>query len=1033
MADFTVSGIIEVDASRAIRSLTNFQKKLDTTIAKLKETDRVIKQIDGKNIRIDVTLKSDKALADAEKLDEEIKAATTRVKIPVEVDDRDALAKVKATEETIKRTSKPEITPQVKISDAIDKLATLQGELAVIQRRKDIGVNLDTKKALIAATDLREKLDILLSADHNSIEVGLDTRRALVQVEKLNAEVNALLDEHKTIRVNVKESGFNKLENGIGKVQEMLGGAGGAGMIGAIALLISMVGPLGAAAAGMSAGLVGSFATAGVGLGAFAAFAIPTFKKIALGVKLLNTNTKLLSPSALKKYNEQLQMFKKGNPLLYDAAKKVMNLKDAYMKYVKALQPEVLRAFNQALKVGNTLLGYFGPIAEHVAPHITGLFKDMNRGLKTEDWKKFFAYVKNNSGGFITIWGKAVGNFVTGIANMIRAFNPLSKWFNRGLLGMSRDFKKWSEGLSKSKGFQQFVDYVKKETPVVGRTLGDLIKVIIDLAKNLAPLGDKLIKIIDSVSRWYDNLTKTNPKLASMATQAIAIAAGFSALLGPLSAVLGPFKWIVGKAGALAEGLGSVAAGSGAMDSAFVGLLGPIGAIVAVLGGLGAALALTDKNTGSYTGMLDKLKGAWNTLKDIGKSFWNTLQGIWKLMEKWGVAKNFQQIFSEIADIFTQLAPILKPVAQILGVVLVGALLLATNGVKNFLKPIQLIADIVGPVIKKVVHLFQWMFDKLVGHSIIPDLVNGIIKEFKKLAIKLLEVIPKLIGDIVVWWAKLPIKLLGLTGKLVSGVVGKFKDLWSKATNIWGNIKDAVGKKFDSIVAGAVNMGQHVLGSVGNFFGNAKDKLGNIVGNMKDIASNKFQDIINGAKNILGRMSGTAKNALSGAGGWLVSAGEALMHGLASGISKGVHWVTDKISSVGGWIKGHLPGSPVKYGPLRSWNDGSPGRKLMQLIAKGINTDTSIKQAVNGVTRDLARTQLPKLNTTAAVTGAFNMVGGNSSLEGSLPGGRVIASNGNSYHIKLVAPVGSSSADIGRELIKHIDAFERAGGRRKAN
>jgi phage-related protein len=59
-------------------------------------------------------------------------------------------------------------------------------------------------------------------------------------------------------------------------------------------------------------------------------------------------------------------------------------------------------------------------------------------------------------------------------------------------------------------------------------------------------------------------------------------------------------------------------------------------------------------------------------------------------------------------------------------------------------------------------------------------------------------------------------------------------------------------------------------------------------------------------------------------------------------------------------------------------------------------------------------------------------------LIGDNPGGReaVIpldkyALGGNTYQITVVAPVGSSSADIGRDLVRHIDAYERAGGRRR--
>ncbi|GAA1885744.1 hypothetical protein [Lapillicoccus jejuensis] len=36
------------------------------------------------------------------------------------------------------------------------------------------------------------------------------------------------------------------------------------------------------------------------------------------------------------------------------------------------------------------------------------------------------------------------------------------------------------------------------------------------------------------------------------------------------------------------------------------------------------------------------------------------------------------------------------------------------------------------------------------------------------------------------------------------------------------------------------------------------------------------------------------------------------------------------MSSIAGTIKGFFPGSPVKTGPLRSWNNGGAGKRLMQ-------------------------------------------------------------------------------------------------------
>ena len=61
--------------------------------------------------------------------------------------------------------------------------------------------------------------------------------------------------------------------------------------------------------------------------------------------------------------------------------------------------------------------------------------------------------------------------------------------------------------------------------------------------------------------------------------------------------------------------------------------------------------------------------------------------------------------------------------------------------------------------------------------------------------------------------------------------------------------------------------------------------------------------------------------------------------------------------------------------------------------------------------------------------GLIGRIGEAGKDEAVIPLDRLDGMGGNVYNLTIVAPVGSSSADIGRELVRHIKAFERTDGR----
>lgn len=79
----------------------------------------------------------------------------------------------------------------------------------------------------------------------------------------------------------------------------------------------------------------------------------------------------------------------------------------------------------------------------------------------------------------------------------------------------------------------------------------------------------------------------------------------------------------------------------------------------------------------------------------------------------------------------------------------------------------------------------------------------------------------------------------------------------------------------------------------------------------------------------------------------LFSAGAALITGLAKGIASKASAPINAVKGIMSNIKGFLPGSPIKHGPLKGWNNGKAGVRLMGLVTKGVlQSKVSVAKAI---------------------------------------------------------------------------------------
>lgn len=992
MADFTVEGIITVDSSKAIKNITRFQNKLKSAKKDVDALDKAITKLNKRNVNIDVDV-------DKSSIDDFNKAA---------------------------------------------------------QNIDDIKVDTDLDSVADDAERIRREIDSISGAD---IEVALDADRALNEARETRREVDAALGSA-DIKVRADYSQLSGMLSAIQANTAALGAPGRGGLIGGVALLATTLLPLASAATGVAGGMVASFGVMGTAVGSFIGFAIPGIKEVAEAIKLLNANTEDMSPDELAEYNEQLRDMKKNNPAVWEAAQGFKILKKNYLEFANSLKPDILEATVHALRTANTLIGYMGPIAQATAPAITDLFKSMNRNLSESggEWERFFGYVERNAADFVGIWGRTVGNFITGIANMIVAFDPLTQMVNDGFLSMSESFRNWSRTLEDNKAFQDFVAYVLEKGPQVWDTLGDLFDLLIDMGVALAPIGERILDMITRFGNWYERMQELNPELVNTVTQVGFLAAVLAPFAGLLAPIIGPLK-------GLASGLAAVAGISG----------GTAGAIAAVAGAMGLILAVLPflkQDTSTYKQMIDDLKSAWERLKEVGKEVKDIFVEFYETLERSGAIEMMQVNVSKLANAFEKLMPVLKPVAYIFGAVLLGSILASVfvfsvlaemvsrvadyfdrlktqvenlpenfERAKNeiiaiFARLYARVVEIVGKIVNGIVNFFARLYGILLGSSIIPDIVNGIVNWFAKLPGKLRNLVSRAVNAVINGFKRMWKKAVKVAGNLVNGVVTRINKMANKVKNLAGRMKDWVVRQFNRLKDGATrainrakdavvrtfsritstarNKVSAMANAVRNGFGRAKDAAVRLAGRLKDGAVRQFNNVVSRARSVLSRVKGAVTGAFSGAGSWLVSAGSRLMSGLASGVRSAGQRAIDAARSVASTIAGLLPGSPIKFGPLKSWNQGGAGKRLMGLLAQGIDSDRTV---LNAMTRQANAMSMKQLVGGGAGSGLNT---------GPLSGG-----GGNTYNINVSVPLGASKAEVGREIVNAISEYEEIGGKKR--
>lgn len=478
-------------------------------------------------------------------------------------------------------------------------------------------IDADSSKADRKVAELRARMEALSQA---TIGVDLDAGKALAETKVLEAELKKLTGRNVNVDVRVNAAAAIAELAAVRAEVEALDGAtrsssaGVSGMSIAIAGLVAVapaVVPAMAAATAGVAGLGVALGAAGVSAGGFAAIALPMFKKVKEAQKQAAAGMAAYDKATTQAgKNAALQKIKSASDSLTVSEKKlniaVDGLEGAWKRMQSRLQPEVIRAlvpWIDALKEG---MGVLPSVVGPASVAIGDLGKKAKAALASPFWHEFFTTVGQEGAVALSVFGGALGNVTKGMATLFVQFIPLARQMELAVARLSERFAEWARSSRGQLAIRNFIAYVNQTGPQLMATLREMATALINVVRALAPLAPAVLAVTRTLAELVGWVARVHPGFVQLvyvlyllrkAYQLVGGAALIASLRGQTAAAAAASSSMTGLGGAL-RSVGAYMVGANAATvstkSALLGL-GKLGAVIATLAGVGAAMNQLEK------------------------------------------------------------------------------------------------------------------------------------------------------------------------------------------------------------------------------------------------------------------------------------------------------------------------------------------------------------------------------------------------------------------------------------------------------
>jgi len=348
----------------------------------------------------------------------------------------------------------PDVDIHVQAADAIVELQRIQNRVDTLDG-DDIFIDVDIDTLSNDILALRAQIQYF---EASGINLNIDTAAAHAQLAAMQAHLQALQMQANAVNVG---SGMLGMFAGFNPV----GFAVGAGLfLAVLGAILTILPPL-AIAINVVIGAVGVL---GVALGVLGGAALALGSALVVGAAGLMGFGAIAISSIVGLYDEKAKLTASQRELKAETDKVITS----WQGLKTALEPAVFDAAKSGVKAINTLLEQSQPILKKAGGAVGDLMDNFNKSLKGNEMQSFFSMLKQDIGPITTNLGNGFGNALKGVANTMTALSPLTRWVSQGFENMMGSFANWTSGLIGSNKMETFMDYIKTNAPKIGSALG---------------------------------------------------------------------------------------------------------------------------------------------------------------------------------------------------------------------------------------------------------------------------------------------------------------------------------------------------------------------------------------------------------------------------------------------------------------------------------------------------------------------------------------------------------------------------------
>ena len=258
-----------------------------------------------------------------------------------------------------------------------------------------------------------------------------------------------------------------------------------------------------------------------------------------------------------------------------------------------------------------------------------------------------------------------------------------------------------------------------------------------------------------------------------------------------------------------------------------------IGFIVGVISGLIKIIV------GVITGVINIVSGALNVIMGVLQWIWGALTLNRDAMREGNerFLEGIKQIYEGVVNILTGLWEGVKDIFGSIFDLIIGTFKFLVTGV----------VGIVSGLVNGIINWFTWLWDVLVGNSIIPDTVNAIVEWFQKLWDDGVALIAGLVDGVIQWFKDMWTGSVDAVANLLTGARDKFVEIRDTLKEKAEAVRKAVVDKFLSLKNGAVNKVKDLLTAGAKKFVEIKDNLKGKAESVRKVVVDKWNSMKKGA------------------------------------------------------------------------------------------------------------------------------------------------------------------------------------------